>query len=63
MNAETLRRILEPEPGTALARAKHYGIDLTLITANLERTPDERFNHTASAARFILEFKRRPTRP
>jgi hypothetical protein len=35
------RRILNPEPGSALARARDYGIDLTLILHNITLTPDE----------------------
>jgi predicted ATPase len=36
---EKLRR---PQPGSAMARARDYGIDLTLLIERLRRTPEER---------------------
>jgi len=33
---------MNPEPGTALARARDYGIDLTLLVRNFELTHEER---------------------
>jgi hypothetical protein len=41
LSEEARRKILNPEPGTALARARDYGIDLTLILENIQLTPDE----------------------
>jgi hypothetical protein len=58
MSPETLRRILEPDPGTALARAKEYGIDLTLLVENARKTPEQCFDQAQGAARFIEEFRR-----
>lgn len=34
--------ISDPPPGSDLAAAKEYGIDLTLLVENLARTPTER---------------------
>lgn len=34
--------ITNPPPGSKLARAKEYGIDLTLLFENLKLTPTER---------------------
>jgi hypothetical protein len=43
MPSEAAReKILNPEPGSALARARDYGIDLTLLLENLLLTPQER---------------------
>jgi hypothetical protein len=42
MSPGTLRRILDPEPGTALWRAKEYGIDLTLLAENVQQSTTER---------------------
>ncbi len=55
------RRILYPEPGTDLARARDYGFDLTLILRAVERTPDELLEKAVQAqtmARVIGELKR-----
>ncbi len=43
------RKILEPAPGTALARARDYGIDLTLVLRGVERSPDERMEKVIQA--------------
>jgi len=46
-------------PADARARAKAYGVDLSLIDANLRRTPDERLRaHEANAA-FVTALRRR----
>lgn len=37
------RRILDPAPGTALARARGFGIDLTLVLGAISLSPAERF--------------------
>lgn len=36
--------LLNPPPGSAAARAREFGIDLTLIIERLRRTPEERLN-------------------
>ena len=64
MTPETLRRIVDPEPGTALWRAKEYGIDLTLLAENLQQTTAERVQRvtrslqTAEWAKEIREGRR-----
>jgi hypothetical protein len=52
VNAETWRRILEPEPGTALARAKDFGIDLTLVARNA--VEDQEGRGRRAAANFAM---------
>ena len=42
MSPETLRSILDPAPGTALARAKDYGIDLTIVARNAAESDEQR---------------------
>jgi hypothetical protein len=42
VNDEARRMILNPAPGSALARARDYGIDLTLLVRNVALTPQER---------------------
>jgi hypothetical protein len=43
--------ITDPPPGSKLAEAKEWGVDLTLLYANLERTPSERARSFASMVR------------
>jgi len=43
--------ITNPPPGSKLAEAKEWGVDLTLLYANLERTPSERARSFASMVR------------
>jgi hypothetical protein len=50
---EARHRILNPEPGSALARARDYGIDLSLLLENLERTPQQRLEQTVKMQRFL----------
>lgn len=46
-----LELIANPPPGSKLAAAKEYGIDLTLIVENLERSLGERLRRGSEAAR------------
>lgn len=39
---EAERRLIEPKPGTAAARARDYGVDLSLTVGNLRLTPEQR---------------------
>lgn len=43
--------ITNPPAGSKLAEAKEWGVDLTLLYANLERTPSERAHSFASIVR------------
>ena len=36
------RWLIEPKPGTAAARARDFGVDLSLTVSNLRLTPEER---------------------
>ena len=44
-----LHRILSPAPGSALARARDYGIDLTLIARNVALTPEQCLDNAVRA--------------
>ena len=35
-------KLLNPRPGSKIAEARDYGIDLTLLVSNLRLTPEER---------------------
>jgi hypothetical protein len=49
--------ITNPPPGSKLAEAKDYGIDLTLLVANLKLTPTERARKAASGAKSIKALR------
>jgi hypothetical protein len=53
-----LELILNPPPGSALEAAKDFGIDLSLLVENLEKTPAERLRELAQAQSFLEELRR-----
>ncbi len=60
MTEATRRRILDPAPGSALARARDYGIDLTLVLEAVRRTPDEqlaRISQMQAMARAVTAIR------
>ena len=50
--------ILNPRPGSKVAAATEFGIDLTLTYGQLKKTPQERVEYAQSAMRSLEEFKR-----
>ena len=48
-----LELINNPPPGSALARAKEFGVDLTLFISSLRRTPTERARALSQGARIF----------
>lgn len=42
--------INDPPPGSEMAKAKEYGVDLTLFIATLRRTPTERARSLSESA-------------
>jgi hypothetical protein len=56
---EKIRRlIVNPRPGSKVAAATEFGIDLTLTLGQLRKTPQERVEHQQSAMRSLEEFRR-----
>ncbi len=56
---EKIRQLIEnPRPGSKVAHAKEFGIDLTLTFGQLKKTPQERVEYQQSAMRSLEEFKR-----
>ena len=45
--------VTNPPPGSDLAKAKEFGIDLTLFIATLRRTPTERARSLSEGARIF----------
>ena len=57
-HARLAELIANPPPGSKLAAAKEYGIDLTLLLNSLERTPTERAETLCATALFFGELGR-----
>ncbi len=49
INDSLRNRILNPAPGTALARARDFGIDLSLLLEGITSTPERRLERAAQA--------------
>jgi hypothetical protein len=41
-------RLMNPKPGSRIAAARDYGVDLTLLVEGLRRTPEQRAEDAAS---------------
>jgi len=52
-----IRLISSPPPGSKIAAAKEFGVDLTLLVRMLELTPTERLQKLASAQAFFEELR------
>jgi hypothetical protein len=65
MTSEEYNRLLgliqNPPPGSAIERAKEFGVDLTLTLESLRRTPQERVDNMAGALRLLEEIERART--
>lgn len=53
-----IRLIHDPPPGSRLAAAKEFGIDLTLLLRRLEMTPTDRLRKLAAAQGLLEELRR-----
>jgi hypothetical protein len=67
MNEKQERLILDlinnPPPGSELAKAKEFGVDLTLFISSLRRTPTERARALSEGARiFELAEQQAPSK-
>jgi hypothetical protein len=49
--------ITNPPPGSKLAEAKDWGVDLTLLYENLKLTPTERARKLVECARSLQELR------
>jgi hypothetical protein len=60
--ARARQRLLDPRPGSRIAAAKEYGVDLTLLVEQLRLSPEERLRKLEKAAN-ELEQSRGIARP
>ncbi len=49
-------KLLNPKPGSKIAAAKEFGIDLTLLVENLRLTPDQRVRNLQQAMYGVEEL-------
>lgn len=54
-----LELVTNPPPGSELAKAKEFGVDLTLFISTLRRTPTERARSLSEGAR-IFQIAKHP---
>ena len=55
-------RLLHPTPGSQIAAARDYGIDLTLLVENMRLTPEQRLEKLQQAMIGIDELRREARR-
>ena len=58
MNKKQLEKLMNPPPGSKIAAAKEFGIDLTLLIRKLELTPQQRLEELQQAMRSFDELRR-----
>jgi hypothetical protein len=51
-------RLLNPKPGSKIAAAKEFGIDLTLLIGTLRLTPNERVKNMQKSMISLEKFSR-----
>lgn len=51
-------RLLNPKPGSKIAAAKEFGIDLTLLIGTLRLTPDQRVKNLQSMMYDLEELEK-----
>ncbi|MFT3744958.1 MAG: hypothetical protein QM785_11785 [Pyrinomonadaceae bacterium] len=50
-------KLLNPRPGSKIAAARDFGIDLTLLVENLRLTPAERIRKNDALANDFIKFE------
>jgi len=56
-------KLLHPKPGSKVAAAQEFGIDLSLLVENLRLTPDQRVRNLQSAMVGLEELLRASKQP
>lgn len=49
--------LLNPPPGSRIAAARDFGIDLTILVENLRLTPAQRVKNNDAAVNDLLKFE------
>ncbi len=50
-------KLLNPRPGSKIAEARDFGLDLTMLVENLRYSPAERIKRNDQAANSMLKFE------
>lgn len=58
MDKRVEAHLLNPPPGSAAARARDFGIDLTLLIGRLRLTPEERLDDLQRVMRDLEEARK-----
>ena len=56
MKRTPVEKLLNPRPGSKIAAARDYGIDLTMLVENLRLTPAERIKRNDDAVNAVEKF-------
>jgi hypothetical protein len=56
MSRSPEEKLLNPRPGSEIAAAKEFGIDLTLVVAQLRLSPQERLDSLQANMEFVAEL-------
>jgi hypothetical protein len=56
MSRSPEEKLLNPRPGSKIAEARDFGIDLTLVAERLRKTPQERIDDLQESMRFLDEL-------
>jgi hypothetical protein len=51
-------KLLDPRPGSKVAAARDFGIDLSLTASMLRLTPQQRIDHLQAAMKDLAELAR-----
>lgn len=51
-------KLLNPRPGSKIAAARDFGIDLTLTVSQLRLTPQQRIDNLQSGMKFLAELEK-----
>ncbi len=51
-------KLLNPRPGSKIAAARDFGIDLTLTASQLKLTPQQRIDNLQAGMKFLAELDR-----
>lgn len=57
MKRSAEEKLLNPKPGSRIAEARDFGIDLTQIVENLRRSPSERIKNNDHAVNAFRKFR------